>query len=47
VRRRLVLACRELSDAEEGVAKRLALPTPPRLLMVDEENAVIVTPRDR
>jgi len=47
VRRRLALACRELSEAEETIAERLGLRKPPRLLIVDEETAVIVTPRDR
>ncbi|MEC4721758.1 hypothetical protein RY831_21550 [Noviherbaspirillum sp. CPCC 100848] len=47
VRQRLTLACRELSDAEQSLAGRLGLPRPPRLLMVDEEEAVILTPSDR
>lgn len=47
VRQRLVVACQELNDAEEEIATRLGLPQRPRLLMVDEEEAVIVTPGDR
>lgn len=47
VQQRLALACRELNDAEEALAARLHLPQPPRLLMVDEEEAVILTPSDR
>jgi hypothetical protein len=47
VRQRLALACRELSKEEEAVAARLDLPHPPRLLMVDEEEAVILTQNDR
>lgn len=47
VRQRLALACEELSDAEQALAERLGLPQPPRLLMVDEEEAVILTPSDR
>ena len=47
VRRRLAFACRELTDAEDAIAKRLGLPAPLRLLIVDEEEAVIVSPSDR
>jgi hypothetical protein len=47
VRHRLALACRELGDAEQELATRLGLPQPPRLLLVDEEEAVILTPGDR
>lgn len=47
IRRRLRLVCRELSDAEEELAARLDLPQPPRLLLVDEEKAVILTPAER
>ena len=47
VRHRLALACRELDDAEQALATRLGLPRPPRLLMVDEEEAVVLTPSDR
>lgn len=47
VRQRLGLACRELNDAEQALAARLGLSQPPRLLMVDEEEAVILTPSDR
>lgn len=47
VRQRLAVARQELSDAEQAIATRLGLPQPPRLLMVDEEEAVILTPGDR
>lgn len=47
VRRRLVPACRELSEAEQELAERLDLPHPPRLLLVDEEEAIILTPDER
>jgi ABC-type branched-subunit amino acid transport system ATPase component len=47
VRRRLTHACRELGDAEQALATRLGLPQSPRLLMVDEEEAVIITPSER
>lgn len=44
---RMALACRELGDAEQAIAAELDLPQPPRLLMIDEEQAVILTPGDR
>lgn len=47
VRRRLAPVCRELSEAEEELAARLGLAEPPRLLLVDEETAVVVTPGER
>lgn len=47
IRRRLSFVCRELSEAEEELAARLELPQPPRLLLVDEEEAVILTPAER
>ncbi|SKA37840.1 hypothetical protein [Consotaella salsifontis] len=47
VRHRLALACRELKEAEEAAAEKLDLPEAPRLVMVDEEEAVIVRPGDR
>ena len=46
-RRRLSPACRELSDAEERMARHLGLATVPRLLLIDEESAVILSARDR
>lgn len=46
-RRRLNDACRELSDAEDRMAALLHLPNPPRLLLVDEEEAVVITPEQR
>ena len=47
VRRRLAPVCQELSLAEEELAVRLGLPEPPRLLLVDEETAVVLTPGER
>lgn len=47
VRRRLNLACRELTEAETEMAEKLGAPRPPRLLMVDEEEAVIVFASER
>ncbi len=47
VRRRLGFVCSELNHAEQALADSLGLPQPPRLLLVDEESAVIVTPPDR
>ena len=46
-RRRLASVCRELNDAEQEVADYLGLARPPRLLLVDEEDAVILTPDQR
>ena len=42
VRRRLTGACLELTQAEDRLAARLGLASPPRLLLVDEETAVII-----
>lgn len=47
IRRRLGPVCGELGEAEQELATRLGLPQPPRLLLVDEEEAVILTPEDR
>ena len=47
VRHRLALASRELAEAEESIAAALRLSRPPRLLMIDEEEAVVVLPNDR
>jgi len=47
IRRRLAPVCRELGDAEQDIARHLGLPQPPRLLLVDEEEAVILTPAER
>lgn len=47
VRRRLAPACRELGEAEQELAAHLGLPQPPRLLLVDEEEAVILRPDER
>ncbi|WP_300578607.1 hypothetical protein [Phenylobacterium sp.] len=47
VRRRLTRSCDALTAAEAEIARRLDLPSAPRLLMIDEEEAVIVTPEER
>ena len=47
VRRRLGPVCQELGKAEQELAERLGLPQPPRMLLVDEEGAVILTPDER
>lgn len=47
VRRRLAYVCQELSEAEQEVATRLGLAQPPRLLLVDEEEAVVLTENER
>lgn len=47
VQRRLVPVCQELNEAEDELATRLGLPRAPRLLLVDEEEAVILTPEER
>lgn len=44
---RLTRACRDLTAAEDAMAERLGLRTPPRLLMVDEEEAVVIAPDER
>ena len=46
-RHRLALACEELTQAENDMARRLGLATPPRLVIVDEEEAVILLASDR
>lgn len=45
--RRLAPACRELIEAEERMARHMGLPTAPRLLLIDEEAAVILSPGER
>jgi hypothetical protein len=47
VRSRFARACQELTEAEEAIAEQLGLPAPPRLVMIDEETAAIILPRDR
>jgi hypothetical protein len=47
VRKRLALACQELSEAEAELAQRIGLPEPPRLLLIDEEQAAIIVPDER
>lgn len=46
-RERLNRAICELSGDERDIAEQLGLPEPPRLLMVDEETAVVLLPEDR
>lgn len=41
-RRRLRYACRELTESERQTARTLALEDPPRMVLVDEETAVIL-----
>jgi ABC-type branched-subunit amino acid transport system ATPase component len=43
-RRRLQIVCRQLTGAEEAAAELMGLCVRPRLLMVDEELATIITP---
>jgi hypothetical protein len=47
LRRRLTSVCRELNIAEKQIAAHMGLPAAPRLLLIDEEAAVILSPRDR
>ncbi|WP_102961156.1 hypothetical protein [Mangrovicella endophytica] len=47
VRSRLALAARHLAEQEEDISASLGLSVPPRLLLIDEEEAVIVRPADR
>lgn len=46
-RRRLALVCEGLTGAEDEMAQALGLPKPPRLMLVDEEEAVILLETDR
>lgn len=46
-RGRLDTACRDLAEAEDRMAERLGLADAPRLLLVDEEEAVVVEPAQR
>ena len=47
VRRRLAQSCADLTQEENALAERFGLPMPPRLLIVDEEEAVIITYANR
>lgn len=47
VLRRLGRACTDLTSAEDALTERLGLRAPPRLLMIDEETAVVVPSEDR
>lgn len=47
VHRRLAGACLELTEAEDRAAAQLGLSSPPRLLLVDEETAVVIAANDR
>lgn len=46
-RHHLVVVCEDLTEFEDEMARRLGLDTPPRLILVDEEEAVILLPDDR
>jgi hypothetical protein len=46
-RSRLGLACRQLSESEGEVGKRMNLCVCPSLALIDEELGVIITPRLR
>jgi len=46
-RKRLTLVCQHLTKAEDETARKLGLATPPRLIVVDEEEAVILFAQDR
>jgi hypothetical protein len=47
VRRRLEGACRELTEAEDRMAAELGIADQPRLLLIDEEEAVVIGPDRR
>ena len=47
VRCRLAPVCQELSNAEQDLANYLGMPQPPRLLLVDEESAVVLRHDER
>lgn len=46
-RHRLARVCDDLTKAEDEMARKLGLVAPPRLILVDEEEAVILLPTDR
>jgi hypothetical protein len=46
-RQRLSVACDDLTRAEDEMADKLGLNAPPRLMLVDEEEAVILLQADR
>lgn len=46
-RQRLAAACHDLTRAENNMAEKVGLDTPPRLMLVDEEEAVIILQTDR
>ena len=47
IRQRMRHACRELSASEREMARAVLLDEVPRMLMVDEEAGVILTPDQR
>lgn len=47
VQNRLAPVCQDLSNAEQALAKHLGMPQPPRLLIIDEENAAVLTYDER
>lgn len=46
-RQRLAVVCHDLTRAENRMASDLGLDAPPRLILVDEEEAVILLKTDR
>ena len=46
-RQRLTLVCDDLTRAENEMACKLGIRTPPRLMLMDEEEAVLVLANDR
>jgi hypothetical protein len=46
-RQRLSVACDDLTTTENEIARDLGLDTPPRLMLVDEEEAVLLLKTDR
>lgn len=46
-RHRLATVCDDLTGAEDEMARVLGLDAPPRLMLVDEEEAVILLASDR
>lgn len=46
-RQRLSVACDDLTRTENEIARDLGLDAPPRLMLVDEEEAVLLLKTDR
>ena len=47
VQNRLAPVCQDLGKAEQALAEHLDMPQPPRLLIIDEENAAVLTYDER